>query len=93
MSEILEATVDKFTFKVATDRLYTDDRLWLKMADGLVSIGLTDCLQQSSMGPFTLNGTNSGDTSFQQQLRHLLANKCHPFSNTYSMTDVTQLRI
>jgi glycine cleavage system H protein len=48
MSEFMEATVDKFTFKVATDRLYTDDHLWLKMADGLVSIGLTDYLQQSS---------------------------------------------
>ena len=48
MSEFLEATVDKFTFKVATDRLYTDDHLWLKMVDGLVSIGLTDYLQQSS---------------------------------------------
>jgi glycine cleavage system H protein len=48
MSEFLEAIVDKFTFKVATDRLYTDDHLWLKMADGLVSIGLTDYLQQSS---------------------------------------------
>ena len=48
MSEFLEATVDKFTFKVATDRLYRDDHLWLRMADGLVSIGLTDYLQQSS---------------------------------------------
>ena len=48
MTEFLEATVDKFTFKVATDRLYTDDHLWLKMIDGLVSIGLTDYLQQSS---------------------------------------------
>jgi len=48
MSEFLEATVDKFTFKVATDRLYSDDHLWLRMADGLVSIGLTDYLQQSS---------------------------------------------
>ena len=48
MSEFLEATVDKFTFKVATDRLYSDDHLWLKMADGMISIGLTDYLQQSS---------------------------------------------
>jgi len=48
MSEFLEATVNKFTFKVATDRLYCDDHLWLRMADGLVSIGLTDYLQQSS---------------------------------------------
>lgn len=48
MSEILEATVDKFTFKVATDRLYTEDHLWLKLEDGQVRIGLTDYLQQSS---------------------------------------------
>ncbi len=48
MSEILEATVDKFTFKVATDRFYTADHLWLKPESGLVSIGLTDYLQQSS---------------------------------------------
>ncbi|MEW5960647.1 MAG: glycine cleavage system protein H [Chloroflexota bacterium] len=48
MSEFLEATVDKFTFKVATDRLYSDDHLWLKMEEGLVSIGLTDYLQQTA---------------------------------------------
>jgi glycine cleavage system H protein len=48
MSAFLEVTVDKFTFKVATDRLYTDDHLWLKMIDGLVLIGLTDYLQPSS---------------------------------------------
>lgn len=48
MSEFLEATVDKFTFKVATDRLYTGDHLWLKMEEGLVSIGLTDYLQQTA---------------------------------------------
>lgn len=48
MSEFLEATVDKFSFKVATDRLYTTDHLWLKMEVGLVSVGLTDFLQQSS---------------------------------------------
>jgi glycine cleavage system H protein len=48
MSEFLEATVDKFTFKVATDRLYSEDHLWLKMVEDLVSIGLTDYLQQSS---------------------------------------------
>lgn len=48
MSEFLEATVDKFTFKVAADRLYSEDHLWLKMVDGLVSIGLSDYLQQSS---------------------------------------------
>ena len=48
MSEILTATVDKFSFKVPTDRLYTADHLWLKAEAGLVSVGLTDYLQQSS---------------------------------------------
>jgi glycine cleavage system H protein len=48
MSDFLEATVDKFTFKVATDRLYTEDHLWIKMEDGLARIGLTDYLQQTA---------------------------------------------
>lgn len=48
MTEFLEATVDKFTFKVATDRLYTAGHLWVKWIDGLVQIGLSDYLQQSS---------------------------------------------
>ena len=48
MSEFLEATVDKFTFKVASDRFYTADHLWLKMEDDLVRIGLTDFLQQTA---------------------------------------------
>jgi len=29
MSEFLETTVDKFTFRVATDRLYCGDGLWV----------------------------------------------------------------
>ena len=48
MPEYLEATVDKFTFKVAADRLYTADHLWLKAEAGLVRVGLTDYLQQTS---------------------------------------------
>lgn len=48
MSEFLEVTVDKFTFKVAADRLYTADHLWLKMEDGLVRVGLSDYLQQTA---------------------------------------------
>jgi glycine cleavage system H protein len=48
MSEFLEITVDKFTFKVATDRLYTDNHLWAKFEAGLVRIGLSDYLQQTS---------------------------------------------
>jgi glycine cleavage system H protein len=48
MTEFLKTMVDKFTFKVATDRLYTVDHLWLKESAGLVRLGLSDYLQQSS---------------------------------------------
>ena len=48
MAEYLETTVDKFTFKVPLDRLYASGHLWLKEEDGLVRVGLTDYLQQSS---------------------------------------------
>jgi glycine cleavage system H protein len=52
MPEYLEITVDKFTFKVARDRLYTRDGLWVlptESADGVtVRIGVTDYLQQHS---------------------------------------------
>jgi glycine cleavage system H protein len=48
MTEFLETTVDKFTFKVATDRLYTNDHLWVRWEEGLVRVGLSDYLQQTS---------------------------------------------
>jgi glycine cleavage system H protein len=48
MPEYLVATVDKFTFKVAKDRRYTPDHLWLKAEGELVRIGLTDYLQQTA---------------------------------------------
>ncbi len=48
MSEFLETTVDKFSFKVAADRLYTADHLWLKPETGGVRVGLSDYLQQTS---------------------------------------------
>ena len=46
MTEYLETTVDKFIFKVATDRLYTPEGLWVKNEDSLVRIGVTDFFQQ-----------------------------------------------
>jgi glycine cleavage system H protein len=50
MPDVLETTVDKFRFKVATDRLYTREGLWvLRLAppDGArVRVGVTDYLQQ-----------------------------------------------
>jgi glycine cleavage system H protein len=46
MSEYLEYTLDKFTFKVATDRFYTPEGVWA-MADGdQVTVGVSDFFQQ-----------------------------------------------
>ncbi len=46
MSEYLETMVDKFIFKVATDRLYSAEGLWLKPEGNLVRIGVSDFFQQ-----------------------------------------------
>ena len=50
MSEVLETTVDKFTFRVPTDRFYTDAGLWVLREGGesFARIGLSDFLQQTS---------------------------------------------
>ena len=48
MSEFLEYTLDKFTFRVITDRYYNADGVWAKEENGRVSIGLSDFLQQRS---------------------------------------------
>ena len=50
MAEYLETTVDKFVFRVATDRFYSSDGVWAfwveSQGNGQVRIGLTDYLQQ-----------------------------------------------
>lgn len=50
MPEYLETTVDKFIFRVAPDRFYSDNGMWAfwieSQGDGRVRIGLTDYLQQ-----------------------------------------------
>jgi len=48
MSDFLETTVDKFTFKVATDRFYNREGVWAKEENGRVHIGLSDFVQQHS---------------------------------------------
>jgi len=48
MSEYLETTVDKFTFKIATDRLYSAEGIWAKAEGKLVRVGLSDFVQQRS---------------------------------------------
>ena len=48
MSDFLETTVDKFTFRVATDRFYNPEGVWVKEENGRVRIGLSDFVQQRS---------------------------------------------
>ncbi len=50
MTKYLECTADKFTFRVATDRLYTKEGVWvLPEAEGKrVRVGVADYLQQHS---------------------------------------------
>jgi glycine cleavage system H protein len=48
MPKYLEMTADKFTFRVATDRLYTPEGVWIlpEPASTRVRVGLADYLQQ-----------------------------------------------
>lgn len=55
MLEYLEYTLDKFTFRVATDRFYNRDGVWAREEEGRVTIGLSDFRQQ-----------NSGDIAFAE---------------------------
>lgn len=48
MTAFLETTIDKFTFKVATDRWYTAEGMWVLLEDGRARLGLTDFMQQHS---------------------------------------------
>ena len=50
MPDFLRTTVDKFTFLVATDRLYTSDGVWVvwvqTQGTSRVRVGVTDFMQQ-----------------------------------------------
>lgn len=52
MPDMLQTSVDKFTFRVPTDRLFSPEGVWAlwlhDQADGRVRVGLTDYLQQHS---------------------------------------------
>jgi glycine cleavage system H protein len=48
MSDFLETTVDKFTFKFVRDRLYTSEGAWAKGETRPIRIGLTSFVQQRS---------------------------------------------
>jgi len=51
----LEFTVDKFAFRIATDRVYTSAGLWVLDESGRLRVGLSDYRQQ-----------NSGDMAFAE---------------------------
>ena len=45
----LETVVDKFTFRVATDRRYSPEGVWVQdLGSGRVRVGVTDFVQQHS---------------------------------------------
>jgi glycine cleavage system H protein len=46
--EYLQATVDKFVFRVPRDRRYSDADVWAKREGDRMRVGLTDYLQQKS---------------------------------------------
>ncbi len=46
--EMLKVTVDKFTFQVPVDRLYSDAGVWVKLDGSRARLGLSDFAQQSS---------------------------------------------
>jgi glycine cleavage system H protein len=48
MPEFLEVKLDKFLFKVALDRCYSDEGVWARVDETGIRIGLSDFLQQRS---------------------------------------------
>jgi glycine cleavage system H protein len=48
MPENLELMIDKFIFRIATDRVYSRYGLWVKKEDLNVRLGISDYLQQRS---------------------------------------------
>jgi glycine cleavage system H protein len=47
MSDVLQVTVDKFTFKIPTDRYYHPEGVWALAEGARVRVGLSDFAQQS----------------------------------------------
>ena len=48
MTNYLEYKIDKFIFRIADDRYYSDEGLWVKEENDYVRIGISDYLQQRS---------------------------------------------
>jgi glycine cleavage system H protein len=67
MPEYLETTVDKFTFKVARDRLYTPDGVWVlpvkSEGSQRIRVGVSDFFQQHN-GDVAFANVKTPGTSF-----------------------------
>ena len=48
MADYLEYTLDKFTFKVATDCMYSPAGVWVREGEGGLVVGVSDFLGQRS---------------------------------------------
>jgi glycine cleavage system H protein len=48
MSDYLEYTLDKFTFKVATDCFYNSEGVWAKADGNQITVGVSDFFQQQN---------------------------------------------
>jgi glycine cleavage system H protein len=48
VTEYLETSYDKFTFRVRIGYRYSEDDLWARRDDGLVTVGVTDYMQRRS---------------------------------------------
>lgn len=48
MSHHLEFKMDKFTFRVASDRFYSEEGVWAMLEDKKIRVGISDYLQQRS---------------------------------------------
>ena len=48
MSDYLEFRVDKFIFKVALNRVYSEEGVWVQLEDQHVRVGISDYMQQRS---------------------------------------------
>ena len=48
MGKPFELKVDKWTFRVNRDRLYTENDTWAKVEDGVATVGITDFIQNKA---------------------------------------------
>jgi len=64
MPDYLETTVDKFIFKVATDRYYSAEGVWALVEGDRIRIGMTDFVQQRN-GDITFAVVRSEGTALE----------------------------